>query len=378
MKIDYGRKIRLVVVKVGTSTLTHSDGQINIESMERVVRGLSDLHNQGYQVVLVSSGAVGAGMGRVRMKKRPATLPEKQAVAAIGQVTLMHRYEKCFREYDKVVAQVLLTRDDLASRKRNLNAKNTLMALLQMGVIPIINENDTVAVDEIKMGDNDRLAAHVAALIDGDLLIILSDIDGLYTCNPAVYKDGVLVEKVERITPEIEGYAGGEGSCMGTGGMQTKIKAAKIGTAAGVFVVISNGANREVLSNVVRGDFTGTIFIPHNRRIHTKKKWLLLSSKIKGSIQVDEGAKEALLRDGKSLLAIGITGVEGAFAASDVVSIQDQEGAEIGRGITYYGADVLNRIKGMKKRDIEKLLGAEYEYETVIHRDNLSVVSIQE
>ena len=246
MKIDYERKVKRIVVKVGTSTLTHENGLINIERMEQLVRSLSDLSNKGYEVVLVSSGAVGAGIGKLGRKHKPNTLPEKQAVAAIGQVTLMHLYQKLFAEYSKVVGQVLLTRDDLANRKRNWNAKNTLIALLQAGAIPIINENDTVVVDEIKFGDNDRLAALVSSLIDGDILIILSDIDGLYTSNPRCNNDACLIEKVEKITKEIESYASGEGSTLGTGGMLTKIEAAKIGTAAGVFVVIGNGTKKKV------------------------------------------------------------------------------------------------------------------------------------
>lgn len=376
MKIDFGREIKRVIVKVGTSTLTHENGTINIERMEQLVRGLADISNKGYEVILVSSGAVGAGVGKLHKKKKPTTLPEKQAVAAIGQVTLMHLYEKFFAEYNKVVGQVLLTRDDLANRKRNLNAKNTLLALLQLGAIPIINENDTVVVDEIKVGDNDRLAAYVASLIDGDILIILSDIDGLYTANPAKSDKGVLVEKVEHITAEIESYAGGEGSNFGTGGMMTKIKAAKIGTAAGVFVVIGNGNEKNFLANVVKGDFTGTIFIPHNKKIHTKKKWLLLSSKPKGAVVVDDGAQEALLKEGKSLLAIGITDVVGDFDAHSVISIKNNDGKEIGRGISYYNSENIRKIMGLKTREITKILDNEYEYDTVIHRDNMSVLSM--
>lgn len=376
MKIDYGREIKRVIVKVGTSTLTHESGLINIERMEKLVRSIADLSNKGYEVILVSSGAVGAGVGKLHKKKKPATLPEKQAVAAIGQVTLMHLYEKLFGEYNKIVGQVLLTKDDLANRKRNLNAKNTLSALLQLGAIPIINENDTVAVDEIKVGDNDRLAAHVASLIDGDILIILTDIDGLYTANPATDPDSRLVEKVERISADIEAYAGGAGSSLGTGGMATKIKAAKIGMAAGVFVVIGNGRHKSILQDVVRGDFIGTVFIPHNRKIHTKKKWLLLSSKTKGTIQVDAGASEALMKEGKSLLAIGVTQVFGTFDAGSVVGIQDEQGREIGRGITYYGSENIEKIMGRKSRELEGILGQDYEFDTVIHRDNMSVVSM--
>ncbi len=374
MKIDYGREIKRVIVKVGTSTLTHVNGTINIKKLEQLVRGLADISNRGYEVILVSSGAVGAGVGKLQKKKKPTTLPEKQAIAAIGQVTLMHIYEKFFGEYNKVVGQVLLTRDDLVDRKRNLNAKNTLLALLQLGAIPIINENDTVAVDEIKVGDNDRLAAFVASLIDADLLIILSDVDGLYTANPATCKDGVLIDKVEKITPEIEAYGGCEGSSFGTGGMKTKLEAAKIGTAAGVFVVIGNGNEKNLISDVIKGDFKGTIFIPHNKKIHTKKKWLLLSSKPKGSVTIDDGAQVALLKDGKSLLAIGIVQVDGNFEADSVISIKNTQDIEIGRGITYYNSKNIDKIKGFKNKDITKILESEYEYDNVIHRDNMSVI----
>lgn len=373
MKIDYGKEIKRIVVKVGTSTLTHVDGQINLQQMEEIVKDIAELYTKGHEVVLVSSGAVGAGSGRINKKTKPKTLPEKQAIAAIGQVALMHRYEQLFRTYGIVVGQVLLTKDDLTNRKRNLNAKNTLGTLLSMGAIPIINENDTVAVDEIKLGDNDRLAAYVAALIDADILMILTDIDGLYTSNPSKGNGGVLVEKVEKITPEIEAYAGGEGTLFGTGGMATKIMAAKIGTSAGVYVLIGNSHNHSFMVDALRGDVAGTVFIPHNRKIQTKKKWLLISSKAKGKVFVDDGAKDALMNEGKSLLPIGITGTEGSFAKGDVVSVRDAKGFEIGRGITYYGSKEIDKIQGRKTKEIEGILGEDYEYDTVIHRDNLSV-----
>ena len=376
MKIDYERKIKRIVVKVGTSTLTHDNGLINIERMEQLVRSLADLSNKGYEVVLVSSGAVGAGIGKLSRKLKPNTLPEKQAMAAIGQVTLMHLYQKLFAEYSKVVGQVLLTRDDLANRRRNWNAKNTLIALLQAEAIPIINENDTVVVDEIKFGDNDRLAALVSSLIDGDILVILSDIDGLYTANPRYNKEAKLIEKVDKITKEIESYATGEGGALGTGGMLTKLEAAKIGTAAGVFVVIGNSIKKNLLLDVVKGDFEGTIFVPHNKKIHTKKKWLLLSSKAKGNIVVDKGAEEALLEKGKSLLPIGIIKVEGEFDSDMVISISNVEGKEIGRGISYYNSVNIDKIKGLKTREIKKILGEDYEFDTVIHRDNMSVITL--
>lgn len=373
MKMKYQREIKRILVKVGTSTLTHENGKINISSLERIVRDISDLHNKGYEVILVSSGAVGAGMGSLKEKKKPNTLPKKQAAAAIGQVVLMHMYQKLFAEYGKIVGQVLLTREDLSNRKRNLNAKNTLTALFKMGAIPIINENDTVSTAEIKVGDNDRLAALVATLVDGDILIILSDVDGLYTANPQEDENAVLIEKVEKITEEITLGCGSEGSCFGTGGMLTKLEAAKISMAAGVYMAIGNGSKDHFIRDVVEGDFKGTLFIPLNKKIHTKKKWLLFSSRAKGVIKVDEGAAKALVTQGKSLLPIGITGVEGDFKALDVVSIVDENNQELGRGISFYDGLLINHIKGLKTKEIEKLLGIDFEYDTVIHRDNLSI-----
>lgn len=373
MNVEFQREIKRIVVKVGTSTLTYKTGEINIGRMEQLVRGIVDLSNRGYEVLLVSSGAVGAGVGRLHHKKRPDTLPKKQAVAAIGQVVLMHMYEKLFAEYGKTVAQILLTREDLAIRKRNLNAKNTLSTLLQMGVIPIINENDTVAVDEMKLGDNDRLAALVATVIDGDLLVLLSDIDGFYTDNPTTCNDAKLYETIDKITPKIVEAAGGKGSSLGTGGMVTKIQAAKIAMAAGVYMVIGNGSRKGLLTDIVDGCFEGTLFIPQNKKIHTKKKWLLLSSRPKGSIIVDDGAAEALVNKGKSLLAIGIVDVIGDFADDMVVSILNDKGNEIGRGIVFYNSDTIKQVQGLKTKEMAHLLGEAYIYDTIIHRDNLSV-----
>ena len=263
MKIDYGREIKRVIVKVGTSTLTHESGLINIERMEKLVRSIADLSNKGYEVILVSSGAVGAGVGKLHKKKKPATLPEKQAVAAIGQVTLMHLYEKLFGEYNKIVGQVLLTKDDLANRKRNLNAKNTLSALLQLGAIPIINENDTVAIDELELeiGENDSLSATVAAAVGADLLIILSDINGLYSADPRTDANAQVIREVRKIDARIEQMAGGAGSALGSGGMATKINAAKIATEAGVDMVIMNGRDPEQLYALFDGEPIGTHFL---------------------------------------------------------------------------------------------------------------------
>ncbi len=264
--MDYRKKylgnVKRIVVKVGTSTLTHSSGLLNLARIESLVRQLADLHNQNYQVILVSSGAVGAGMGKLGLKTKPKSMPDKQAAAAVGQGILLHMYEKIFSEYGKTIAQILLTKDDFSNKNRSSNARNTFLALLRQGVIPIINENDAVVVNEIKVGDNDTLSAFVAELIEGDLLILLSDIDGLYDKNPNENSDAKLIPFVETVTSEIEKTASGAGTKLGTGGMTTKITAAKIATASGAVMVIANGSTPGILQSIVDCREIGTLFKP--------------------------------------------------------------------------------------------------------------------
>jgi glutamate 5-kinase len=264
--MDYRKKylgdIKRIVVKVGTSTLTHTSGLLNLARIEGLVRQLADLHNQNYQVILVTSGAVGAGMGKLGLKTKPKSIPDKQAAAAVGQGILLHMYEKIFSEYGKTIAQILLTKDDFSNKHRSSNARNTFLALLRQGVIPIINENDAVVVDEIKVGDNDTLSAYVASLIDADLLILLSDIDGLYDENPNVNPDAKLIPFVESVTPEIEKTASGAGTKLGTGGMTTKITAAKIAGGSGTAMVIANGSKAGVIQSIVDCGEVGTLFKP--------------------------------------------------------------------------------------------------------------------
>lgn len=359
-----------IVVKVGTSTITHSTGQLDLKQMEKLVRDLVDLANQGKKIVLVTSGAVGAGMGRLGFSRRPRTLREKQAVAAVGQGILLHMYEKLFAEYGRVVAQVLLTRGDFSDRKRYLNVSHTFSQLLEYGVIPIVNENDTTAVEELKFGDNDSLAALVAGAIDADLLIILSDIDGLYDDNPKTNPHAHKISVVKEITPEIERLAGGAGSNLGTGGMCTKIQAAKICTNSGIPMVIASGSEEWVLQDIVAGKEVGTVFLPREDRLRGKKKWIAYGSAISGKIVIDAGAATALTAEGKSLLPIGIVSVEGDFEAGGVVSVFDPGGKEMARGIVNYGADELELIKGRKTGEIEAILGHK-DYDEAIHRDNL-------
>jgi len=333
------------------------------------VREIADLNNRGMEVVLVTSGAIGAGMSRLGFSQRPITLPAKQAVAAVGQGLLMQVYEKLFSEYGQVVAQVLLTWEDLSSRGRYLNSRHTLLELLRYRVVPIVNENDTVAVDEIKFGDNDTLSALVAALVGADLLLVLSDVDGVYTADPRQNPDAQLLETITKID-EVAGVAGGAGSTRGTGGMQTKFQAARIACRSGIPMIIAHGGRTGVIHEAVEGDQVGTLFLPETDRLKSRKQWLAFYHRPQGQVYVDDGAKRALLQAGKSLLPIGITKVEGTFDAGDLLSVIDKEGAEIGRGLTNYTSDEVELIKGRRSDAISQLLDHK-DYDEVIHRDNL-------
>ncbi|WP_418790722.1 glutamate 5-kinase [Phosphitispora sp. TUW77] len=365
------KKIKRIVVKVGSSTLSYPNGRLNITQMELLARDLADLQNRGIEVILVSSGAQGAGMGKMGLSRRPKTIPEKQAAAAIGQGLLMHMYEKLFSEYGITVAQVLLTREDIMDRKRFLNARNTLNALLGMETIPIINENDTIAVEEIRFGDNDALSALVASLIEAELLIILSDIAGLYTGNPATDKDATLIPLVTEINEDIEHIAGGSGSKLGTGGMVTKLQAAKVAMNSGFPMIIAQGSENRIVRRIVDGEQLGTLFMPRENRLHSKKRWIAFGSNVQGTILIDSGARKALAEDGKSLLPSGIVSVAGTFEIGNTVSVF-YEGKEIGRGIVNYSSLELDSIKGKKTGEIPKILGYK-DFDEVIHRDNFAL-----
>lgn len=358
-------------MKVGTSLLTFSDGLLNLLQIERLVRELASVVNQGKEVILVSSGAVGAGMGRLGWKKKPKTLPEKQAAAAVGQGILMHVYEKLFSEYGRAVAQVLLTRGDMADRKRYLNARHALMTLLNYAVIPIVNENDVVAVDEIRVGDNDTLSAMVASLVDADLLVLLTDTEGLYTKDPKS-GEGQLIDTVSEITPELESIVGGQGSPLSTGGMSTKVAAARISMSSGIPMVIAKGESG-TLETILKGEPCGTLFVPAMERPQARKRWIAFGSTVQGRIYVDNGASDAIRLFGKSLLPMGVTGVEGAFEAGAVVSVLHPKSGEIARGIVNYSSDDLSRIMGRHTSEISAILG-EKDYDEVIHRDNMNVM----
>jgi glutamate 5-kinase len=368
------QSVKRIVIKVGTSTLTHPTGQLNLNLMERLVRQLVDLHNQGKEVALVTSGAVGAGMGRLGIGKKPASIMEHQALAAVGQALLMQVYEKLFSEYGKIVAQVLLTRTDVSVRGRYLNSRNTILTLLKYRVIPIINENDTVATEELKykFGQNDCLSALVAGLIEADLLILLSDIDGLFTADPHQDPSATLIPIVSEIHPEIIRMAGGSGSTLGTGGMKTKIEAAQMATAAGTSMIIMNGANPSEIQKIFIGEPVGTVFLSNQPLVNSRKHWIAYGPPLNGEIVIDEGAEQALLKNGKSLLPSGIVAVQGEFEEGDLLKIVNQKGEELGRGFTNYGNEPLLKIRGKKSNEIESALGYKITDE-VIHRDNLVI-----
>lgn len=359
-----------IVVKVGTSTLTHETGKLNFFRIERLVRELSDLVNQGKEIVLVSSGAVGAGMERLGLTEKPKTIPEKQAAAAVGQGVLLHVYEKIFAEYGQTVGQVLLTREDSVKRSRYVNSRNTLLQLLAMGVIPIINENDAVAVDELKIGDNDTLSAMVGTIVDADLIIILSDVDGVYTVNPQTNPEAKLLSEIAEITPEIDELAGGPGTMRGTGGMYTKIQAAKIAVNAGIALVIASGTQDGVVREILTGQDVGTLFPSKHNRLQVRKSWLAFGARIAGDVQVDSGCAKAIVKTGSSLLAAGIVKVQGDFEQGKTIRILDTNGRELARGLSNYSSGEIERIRGKHTDEISSVLGYKTTDE-VVHRDHL-------
>lgn len=367
------REAKRIVVKVGTSTLTHPSGGMNLHRIEHLVRELIDEANQGKEILLVSSGAIAAGMNTLGLKERPAGIPARQALAAIGQGALLHIYEKFFHEYGRTMAQVLLTKENAARHHQYMNSRNALLALLGMNVIPVINENDAVAVDEIKIGDNDNLSAVVAALVDADALIILSDIDGVYTANPHTDASARLISEIPEITPEIERIAGGAGSAQGTGGMQTKIEAAKIAQNAGVTMVIAQGNADGVIRGILRGQEIGTLFPAREAHLKTRKSWLAFGKRLMGDLSVDDGCVAAM-RHGASLLAVGVTGVYGDFAAGETVRILGPTGQEIARGIAAYNAADVARLMGHQTTDFQELI-TDAAHEEIIHRDNLVLMT---
>lgn len=364
------RKAKRIVVKVGTSTITHETGKMNLFRMEKLVRELAGLANEGKEIILVTSGAIAVGQDRMGLKEKPKAIPARQALAAIGQGILMHVYEKLFAEYGQTAAQVLLTKENSARHHQYMNSRNALLSILKLHAVPVINENDAIAVDEIKIGDNDTLSATVATLVDADLLIILSDIDGLYTGNPQSDKNAEFIPEIHEVTPAIEKMAGGAGSQRGTGGMYTKLQAAKIAVNSGVNMVIASGAQDGAIREIIEGHEVGTLFRAKELHLRVRKSWLAFGKRLSGDLIVDAGCERAMLEDGSSLLAAGILSVDGEFKENSTVRVLSSSGREIARGIVNYDADVLCRLIGRKTNEFPELLQGKI-HEEVIHRDNM-------
>ena len=367
-----GKKKR-IVVKVGTSSLTYDNGKVNFRYMDHLARQLSDLKNRGLEVILVTSGAIGVGLPVLGFKEKPTFLPYKQACAAVGQGVLMNMYEHLFHEYGQIVAQLLFTKGDAVNSKRYLHMRGTLQALLELGAIPIVNENDAVSADEIKIGDNDTLSAIVASVAEADLLIILSDIQGLYDKDPKNHPDATLIHEVPEFTRELFAIAGGAGTARGTGGMYTKIQAAEICVHSGIDMIIAKSDEEDVLERIMDGEEIGTLFRGENVHPQLKKRDIIIGTAVKGKIFVDEGCKKALLEKGSSLLPVGIVDTEGNFFEGDTVAVYFHNQG-LARGISHYSASDVNLMKGLRTEKLAEALGTEAPYDTVIHRDNLLIM----
>lgn len=362
-----------IVVKIGSNLLTDKAGRINQKRIHSFAREISELSNKYYEIVMVSSGAIASGLRKLGMKSKPREIRKKQATAAVGQPLLMWMYEKYFLKYKKHIAQILLTRDDLSDRVRYINAKNTILTLLEMGVIPIINENDTVATDEIKFGDNDQLAALVSGLIEANYLIILSDVEGLYSADPKKDPNAKIIRHVKEISKELELIAKPTSTGYGTGGMYSKVIAAKKATSFGIPVHIISGRRYGNIKAVLEGKNIGTFFEPVKDRVTSRKGWIAYATRAKGNIYIDEGAVKAILKNGKSLLPSGIRKVDGDFDVGDAVYCIDERGEKIAKGLVNYSSCEIKLIKGKKSTEIEKILGYKHTDE-IIHRDNLVIL----
>ena len=373
-RIAFFEKKSRIVIKIGSAVLASPDNGLDQVRIERLAAEISELLDRGHQVILVSSGAIAAGLMKLGLvKKKGMPLSLKQAAAAVGQSTLMWMYEKTFHAHGRKVAQVLLTRDDLSNRTRFLNARNTLQTLLDYGVVPVINENDTVSVDEIKFGDNDNLSGMVVHLADADILVILSDIDGLYTADPKLDPTAELIPLVEKVTADLERIAGDAQSLVGTGGMRSKIMAAKKVGAYGVPLAIINGKKPGLIKALFDGKEVGTLFLPRSEKQDSRKHWIAFTVSATGRLIVDDGGRDAIVNKGKSLLPGGIIRIEGSFKPGECVTCLDRSGQPFARGLVKYSSLDLDRIKGLKTSQIAAILGHK-DYDEVIRRDDLVIL----
>ncbi|MEW8628179.1 MAG: glutamate 5-kinase [Candidatus Thiodiazotropha sp.] len=358
------------VIKIGSALLTADGKGLSGELLASWVEQMASLRHAGHQVVLVSSGAVAEGMSRMGWQTRPHNLNELQAAAAIGQMGLVQAWEAGFQKFDLHTAQVLLTRDDLEDRSRYLNARSTLRTLLELGVVPVVNENDTVTNDELRFGDNDTLAALVANLIEADLLVLLTDQEGLFDADPRFNSQAKLISQTRVDNPQLDEVAGGSASGLGLGGMVTKVRAARLAARSGTGTVIAAGRHKKVVDAIHRGDEIGTLMVPVQEPQAARKRWLAGQLQPRGSLTIDDGAVRVLREQGRSLLAVGVNGVKGDFARGEVVVCLDKQGAEVARGLVNYDAQETARLMGKPSSQIEEVLGYVDEDE-LIHRDNL-------
>jgi len=370
------RPYHRIVIKLGTSLLTGGSGHLNEEMISGLVSQIAELHKQGLELLVVSSGAIAAGRFKLGLTRELRSTAFKQVLASVGQSRLMNVYDHLFSRHNITVAQALLTRADLSDRAGYLNARNTLLTLLELRVICVVNENDVVAIDEIKeakFGDNDNLSAMVANLVDADLLLILTDIAGLYTADPHHDPDARLIPEVDKIDSKIESLVTGTASKLGTGGMITKIEATKLATSSGAAVIIADGQEPDIILRLANGEAAGTRFKPKPSKLESRQRWMLSGLSTRGKLVVDSGAALALKKQKRSLLAAGISQVEGKFRRGDIVNIFDPAGVKLGCGITNYSAEDITAIKGVNSRKITVTLGYDYGSE-VVHRNNLVVL----
>lgn len=373
MRKDILKGVKRVVIKIGSRVLTDSEGALDMVVIDRICKDIAALRQQDLEIVLVSSGAIAAGRSALGLKDKPKSIPQKQAAAAVGQTRLMRAYEEALSPHNLRAAQLLLTSEDLGSRQRFLNARATLDALLGFGIIPIINENDTVVVDEIKFGDNDNLSALVTNVVEAHLLLILTDIEGLYSEDPCTVPDAKLIPLVRSITRDIERAAGGPGSGLGTGGMATKVAAARKAGRNGVATIIVSGKRERIIQAALRGDEVGTLFMPSRDGLNRRKHWIAFTLKPAGRIFVDDGARDVLLKKCKSLLPSGVSRVEGRFERGSSVRVCGSDGKEFARGLSDYSSTEIARLAGRKSSEIEAILGYHYG-DVVVHRDNLVIM----
>lgn len=372
LRLSLLESARTVVIKVGTNVLTDHNGLLDRNRIESLTAQIARIKAKDRHVVLVSSGAIGAGVGRLGLRKRPTDLPHLQACAAVGQSTLMQMYQESLNAYQIPAAQILLTAGDFDSRVRYLNTRNTIATLFEWNALPIINENDTVSIAEIKFGDNDQLAAMVANLLQAPLLILLTNVNGLYSSDPRIEPNAQLVPTVPNIDSTITGMAGTSQSQLGTGGMKSKLRAARIATSSGGSVIMANGAEDGILDRLYTGEPVGTLFLAHGDSIPAWKRWLGYTAQPKGSITVDAGARKAIVEKGTSLLPVGIRAIAGEFGKGDIVSILDLNGEVFARGLSNYAAEDIRKIMGLGTKEIHVQLGKQT-YDEVIHRDNLAL-----